>query len=187
MQCTAFAMPVSRRYFSPGELQFITSSTYRRMKLFDSHGLRCHFVEVLRELRAVYSDKKCPGKLNYMHNNLVKRGLVHSPQEWPSLRPLESHVIPAKLVLRGGGGAGIQFLGTWTPAPSASSGQAQGRLCAGVTKPMTLTSMGGPQAHDHSGQALPAPCCAAFWLSLDVPLEGWKETPQWRERDASVG
>jgi hypothetical protein len=61
-----------------------------------------------------------------------------------SLRPLENHVIPAKLALREGGGEGIQFVYTW---PSA---------CAGVTKPVAFISMGGPQAHGHSGQALSA-------------------------------
>ncbi|MGD0007082.1 MAG: transposase [Terriglobia bacterium] len=47
----ALAMPVSGRHFAPGQLQFITSSTYRRMKLFDSHRPRCNFVEVLRQFR----------------------------------------------------------------------------------------------------------------------------------------
>ncbi len=31
----------------------------------------------------VYSEKKRLEKLNYMHNNPVKRGLVRSPEEWP--------------------------------------------------------------------------------------------------------
>ena len=44
-------MAVSRRYFAPGQLQFITSSVYRRLKLFDSYRLRLMFVEVLREYR----------------------------------------------------------------------------------------------------------------------------------------
>jgi len=44
-------MAVSRRYFAPGQLQFITSSVYRRRKLFDSPRLRGVFVEVLRQLR----------------------------------------------------------------------------------------------------------------------------------------
>jgi len=48
---TALAMPVSRRHFAPGQLQFITSSTYRRTKLFDSHRFRCDFVEVLGQFR----------------------------------------------------------------------------------------------------------------------------------------
>ena len=37
--------------FAPGQLQFITSSVYRRRKLFDSHRVRCEFVETLRRLR----------------------------------------------------------------------------------------------------------------------------------------
>jgi putative transposase len=162
-------MPVSRRHFAPGQLQFITSSTYRRTKLFESHRFRCDFVAALRELReetgflligwvlmpehfhllikpelaestsrlmqelkkrtaqgivsaltenlghswrrkvwaglrlpptlhsesrhrvwqrrfypyGVYSGEKRLEKLNYMHNNPVKRGLVSSPEEWP--------------------------------------------------------------------------------------------------------
>ena len=44
-------MSVSRRYFAPGQLQFITSSVYRRRKLCDSPRLRGVFVEVLRQLR----------------------------------------------------------------------------------------------------------------------------------------
>ena len=31
----------------------------------------------------VYGDKKRLEKLNYMHNNPVKRGLVRWPEEWP--------------------------------------------------------------------------------------------------------
>ena len=51
MRYTAFIMGFSRRYFAPGQLQFVTSSTYRRAKLFDSHRFRCEFVETLRQLR----------------------------------------------------------------------------------------------------------------------------------------
>jgi len=162
-------MSVSRRYSAPDQLQFITSSVYGRLKLFDSYRPRLMFVEVLRECRqelgflligwvlmpehfhfpikpepaesssrllqelkkrtaqrvvsvltenqghawcrkmlnglrlppsvhsdsryrvwqrrfypyGVYSEKKRLEKLNYMHNNPVKRGLVHSPEEWP--------------------------------------------------------------------------------------------------------
>ena len=32
---------------------------------------------------SVYSEKKRLEKLNYVHNNPVKRGLVSSPEEWP--------------------------------------------------------------------------------------------------------
>jgi REP element-mobilizing transposase RayT len=44
-------MLVPRRHFAPGHLQCITSSTYRRTMLFDSHRFRCDFVEVLRQSR----------------------------------------------------------------------------------------------------------------------------------------
>ena len=44
-------MPLYGRHFQPGELQFITTSTYRRLKLFDSDRFRCTLVEVLREVR----------------------------------------------------------------------------------------------------------------------------------------
>jgi hypothetical protein len=57
-------MPFHKRTYSPGQLQFITTSTYRRSPL-------------------VYSETKRREKLNYMHNNPVKRGLVSSPGDWP--------------------------------------------------------------------------------------------------------
>ncbi len=44
-------MPLYHRQYSPGELQFITSSVYRRRKLFDSHRLRTDFAEALRQYR----------------------------------------------------------------------------------------------------------------------------------------
>jgi putative transposase len=44
-------MPIYGRHFEPGQLQFITSSTYRRLKLFNSQRFRWVFVEVLRQLR----------------------------------------------------------------------------------------------------------------------------------------
>jgi len=169
MRYTAVVVPVSQRYFAPGQLQFITSSVYWRMKLFDSPRLRGEFVEVLRQLRqeagflligwvltpehfhllikpepaestsgimrelekrsaqeiisilrenqrhawrrkmlnglrlpptvhcdsfyrvwqrrfypyGVYSEKKRLEKLDYMHHDPVKRGLVRSPEQWP--------------------------------------------------------------------------------------------------------
>ena len=49
MRYTAVVVPVSQRYFAPGQLQFITSSVYCRLKLFDSPRLRGGFVEELRE------------------------------------------------------------------------------------------------------------------------------------------
>ena len=44
-------MPLYRRHFEPGQLQFLTTSTYRRTKLFDSDRFRGDFVEVLGQLR----------------------------------------------------------------------------------------------------------------------------------------
>jgi REP element-mobilizing transposase RayT len=44
-------MPTHKRHFAPGQLQFLTSSTYRRAKLFESDRFRWSFVEVLGQLR----------------------------------------------------------------------------------------------------------------------------------------
>ena len=65
------AMPIYHRSYSPGELQFITSSTYRRAQVFRSPRFCQCFVQRLEEVRQE--------KLNYLHNNPVKRGLVSSP------------------------------------------------------------------------------------------------------------
>ena len=162
-------MPLYHRTYSPGQLQFITTSTYRRAPVFLSHRF-CHcFVQRLEEVRQelkflligwvlmpehfhllikpepaettplilkelkeqtadrilktlranlqyewchktltrlrlpptvhdgchyrlwnrrfhpfnVFTEKKLQEKLNYMHNNPVKRGLVSSPGDWP--------------------------------------------------------------------------------------------------------
>ncbi len=44
-------MPIYARHFVRGELQFITTSTYRRARLFTCQRFRGIFVEVLRQLR----------------------------------------------------------------------------------------------------------------------------------------
>lgn len=44
-------MPLYYRHFERRQLQFITTSTYRRSRLFDSQRFRWTFVSVLRELR----------------------------------------------------------------------------------------------------------------------------------------
>jgi len=165
----ALGVPTHKRHFAPGQLQFLTSSTYHRAKLFESDRFRWSFVEVLGQLRiemgfrligwvlmpdhfhllikpepvastsrfmqelkkrtaqrilsalsenqrvpwcgkmlarlrlpptvhadsqfrvwqrrfypfGVYSEKKRLEKLNYMHGNPVKCGLVASPEQWP--------------------------------------------------------------------------------------------------------
>jgi putative transposase len=157
------------RYFAPGQLQFITASTYRRVPLFTRPRFCREFVKVLEEVRGefhfrllgwvlmpehfhlliwpqpaestsrivqqlkqrtaasllrtlranpdnpccartlarlrlppsvhdqtafrlwqrrfypfgIFSEKKRLEKLNYMHANPVKRGLVTSPDQWP--------------------------------------------------------------------------------------------------------
>ncbi|MFB3924392.1 MAG: transposase [Terriglobia bacterium] len=162
-------MPFYPRHYSPGQLQFITTSTYRRAPLFLSERFRRCFAETLNEVRAemkflllgwvlmpehfhlllkpeaaeatsrivkrlkeetarrtlkalresqqypwcrkmlerlrlpltvhdeshyrvwqrrffpfnVYSERKRLEKLDYMHNNPVKRGLVKQPGDWP--------------------------------------------------------------------------------------------------------
>jgi REP element-mobilizing transposase RayT len=44
-------MPIYGRHFEPGQLQFITTSTYRRSRLFTCQRLCRIFVETLRQLR----------------------------------------------------------------------------------------------------------------------------------------
>jgi hypothetical protein len=44
-------MASRRRYFAPGQLQFVTASTYRRAPLFLSPRLAREFVAVLEEVR----------------------------------------------------------------------------------------------------------------------------------------
>ena len=158
-----------RHYYGLNHLHYLTASTYRRARLFDSERFRRHFVQTLQQLRArldfkilgyvlmpehfhlliwpsqradpsqiiqslkertaifilqnlrqnlqfpwcrrmlarltlpptvhyhgpyrvwqrrfydlnVWSEKKRLEKLNYMHGNPVKRGLVSSPDQWP--------------------------------------------------------------------------------------------------------
>ena len=43
-------MPIYHRHFELGQLQFITTSTYRRAKLFESKLFRWYFVQVLQQL-----------------------------------------------------------------------------------------------------------------------------------------
>jgi hypothetical protein len=39
------------RHYEPGQVQFITTHTYRRAKLFELDLFRWYFVQVLRKLR----------------------------------------------------------------------------------------------------------------------------------------
>ena len=44
-------MPIYGRHFEPGQLQFITTSTYRRSRLFTCQRFCWIFVETLRQVR----------------------------------------------------------------------------------------------------------------------------------------
>jgi REP element-mobilizing transposase RayT len=44
-------VPIYGRHFEPGQLQFITTSTYRRSRLFTCQRFCWTFVETLRQLR----------------------------------------------------------------------------------------------------------------------------------------
>jgi putative transposase len=46
-----FSMPIYGRHFEPGQLQFITTRTYRRNRLFTCQRFCWIFVETLRQLR----------------------------------------------------------------------------------------------------------------------------------------
>jgi hypothetical protein len=64
-------MPLYKRTYSPGQLQFMSTSTYRWAPLFLSERFCGCFVQRIEEV------------LNYMHDNAVKRGLVSAPGDWP--------------------------------------------------------------------------------------------------------
>src|ERR1700682_2720973 len=52
-----------------------------QMKLFDLDRPQAFWQKRFYDFN-VYSKKKIAEKLNYMHNNPVKRGLVESPEQW---------------------------------------------------------------------------------------------------------
>jgi len=78
-------MPFYHRVYTPGQLQFITSSTYRRTPLFLSDRFRRGFVQRLEEMRQELHFLLVGWvlMLDYTHNNPVTRGLVSSPGDWP--------------------------------------------------------------------------------------------------------
>ncbi|MGH8403753.1 MAG: transposase, partial [Gammaproteobacteria bacterium] len=47
-------MPLYHRHFEPGQLQFITSSTYRRAPIFSNPACCQFFVEALRAARSKF-------------------------------------------------------------------------------------------------------------------------------------
>jgi hypothetical protein len=50
-------MPVDSPHFEPGHRQFITTSTYRRTKLFHSDRFRRNFLEMLGQLGRVSANR----------------------------------------------------------------------------------------------------------------------------------
>ncbi len=44
-------MPLYHRFYSPGELQFLSASTYRRAPVYRSERFRRYFVQRLEEVR----------------------------------------------------------------------------------------------------------------------------------------
>ena len=56
----------------------VTASAATSSRFYGNFGWQRRFYPY-----GVYSEKKRLEKLNYMHNNPVKRGLVRSPGEWP--------------------------------------------------------------------------------------------------------
>ena len=51
MPADTFSVPIYGRHFEPGQLQFVTTSTYRRSRLFTCQRFCWIFVQTLRQLR----------------------------------------------------------------------------------------------------------------------------------------
>jgi hypothetical protein len=67
-------------YYGLNHLLYLTKSTYRRARLYDSQRFRNQRIATLGELRR---DLGFETVGYYMHNNPVKRGLVKEPGDWP--------------------------------------------------------------------------------------------------------
>jgi len=77
------AMPAGlKRYYGKGDLHFVTFSCYRRFPFAaPREPLRAFWQARFYDFN-VYSRGKKREKLNYMHANPVKRGLVNHPRDW---------------------------------------------------------------------------------------------------------
>jgi REP element-mobilizing transposase RayT len=78
-------VPKLQHYYGLNHLHYLTNSTYRRARLYDSERFRNQWVVTLGDLRRELGFKITGYVLilNYMHNNPVKRGLVKEPSDWP--------------------------------------------------------------------------------------------------------
>lgn len=77
-------MPRQRHYYGLNHLHFITASTYRRARLFDSDRFRRRFIRTLAELRTEYEFKIIGYVLMPDHFHLLI---------WPSERANPSQII----------------------------------------------------------------------------------------------
>jgi REP-associated tyrosine transposase len=81
-----------KRYYGLKQLHFIACSCYRRLPLLRSARAKNTFATILGQVRGRYGfalvgysghHKKRVEKLQYMHLNPVKHGLVVHPKDWP--------------------------------------------------------------------------------------------------------
>ena len=85
---TFLACPASTIYYGANHLHFITASTYRRARLFDSERFRCEFTATLEELRAEL-DFKVTGYVlmpDHFHLLLWPSGKAHPSRIVQSLK-----------------------------------------------------------------------------------------------------
>jgi hypothetical protein len=67
MRYTGVVVAVCQRYFAPGQLQFITSSVYCRVKLFRSPRARAGFVEEDKRRGSLCAGRRFQGLLRHMN------------------------------------------------------------------------------------------------------------------------
>ena len=91
------AVPIYHRVYAPGELQFLTSSTYRRVPVFLSDRLRRCFVERLEEVRQELNFQLVGWVLMPEHFHLLLRP---EPAETTPLIMKELKEESAKRILR---------------------------------------------------------------------------------------
>ena len=92
-------MPRQRHYYGLNHLHFITASTYRRARLFDSARFRRHFVQTLSALRAEYNFKIIGYALMPEHFHLLiwPSGLADPSRIVQSLKERSAKFILANL------------------------------------------------------------------------------------------
>ena len=77
-----------KRYQQTGHLHFVTFSCYRRQAYLETPVTRDLFRDALERTQPhyydfnVFTEHKRMEKLEYMHWNPVRRGLVSTPEDW---------------------------------------------------------------------------------------------------------